>query len=130
MRNIKHYLLKVFNLCCTGRHYLFHSESFLLFSERKDSLTDVRKQEPKAEEEQLSSQLEKPQESLKAAAGPKEMLLESDKEPNPLEDEKNVAGQDMLEPAAEPAASEEVEREQFLNYGDKQDDLLPGEAGL
>uniref|UniRef100_A0A8D2PIY6 Golgi membrane protein 1 n=1 Tax=Zosterops lateralis melanops TaxID=1220523 RepID=A0A8D2PIY6_ZOSLA len=96
--------------------------------ERKDSLTDVRKQEPKAEEEQLSSQLEKPQESLKAAAGPKEMLLESDKEPNPLEDEKNVAGQDMLEPAAEPAASEEVEREQFLNYGDKQDDLLPGEA--
>ncbi|NXI22571.1 GOLM1 protein, partial [Sterrhoptilus dennistouni] len=92
--------------------------------ERKDSLTDVRKQEPKAEEEQLSSQLEKPQESLKDAAGPKEMLLESDKEPNPLEDEKNVAGQDMLEPAA----SEEVEREQFLNYGDKQDDLLPGEA--
>lgn len=117
-------------MCCTGRHYVFHSESFLLFSERKDSLTDVRKQEPKAEEEQLSSQLEKPQESLKAAAGPKEMLLESDKEPNPLEDEKNVAGQDMLEPAAEPAASEEVEREQFLNYGDKQDDLLPGEAGL
>lgn len=101
----------------------------MLFSERKDSLTDIRKQEPKAEEEQLSSQLEKPEESFKAAAGPKEMLPESEKEPNPL-DEKHVAGQHVLEPAAEPAASEEVEREQFLNYDDKQDDLLPGEAGL
>ncbi|XP_066194875.1 Golgi membrane protein 1 isoform X2 [Sylvia atricapilla] len=96
--------------------------------ERKDSLTDIRKQEPKAEEEQLSSQLEKPQESLKVAADSKEMLPESEKEPNPLQDEKHVAGQDMLDPAAEPAASEEVEREQFLNYDDKQDDLLPGEA--
>ncbi|NXY30306.1 GOLM1 protein, partial [Pomatorhinus ruficollis] len=96
--------------------------------ERKDSLSDIRKQDPKAEEEQLSSQLEKPQESLKAAAGPKEMLPESEKEPNPLEDEKHVAGQDTLEPAAQPAASEEVEREQFLNYDDKQDDLLPGAA--
>ncbi|XP_066037827.1 Golgi membrane protein 1 isoform X2 [Chamaea fasciata] len=89
--------------------------------ERKDSLIDIRKQEPKAEEEQLSSQLEKHQESLKAAAGPKEMLPESEKERNPLEDEKHVAGQDMLVPAAEQALSEEVEREQFLNYDDKQE---------
>ncbi|KAL9821825.1 Golgi membrane protein 1 isoform 1-T3 [Geothlypis trichas] len=96
--------------------------------ERTDSLTDMRKQEPKAEEEQLSSQLEKPQESLKAAAGHKEMLPVSEKEPNPPKDEKHVAGQDMSEPAAEQAASEEVEREQFLSYDDKQDDLLPGKA--
>ncbi|NXO40711.1 GOLM1 protein, partial [Locustella ochotensis] len=96
--------------------------------ERTDSLTDIKRQQPKAEEERLSSQLEKPQESLKAAAGPKEMLPESEKEPNPPEDEKHVAGQDTLEPAADPAASEEFEREQFLNYDDKQDDLLPGKA--
>ncbi|NXM21972.1 GOLM1 protein, partial [Ploceus nigricollis] len=94
--------------------------------ERTDSLTDIRKQEPKAEEEQLSSQLEKPQESLKAAAGHKDMLPMSEKEPDAPVDEKHVAGQDMSEPAAEQAASEEVEREQFLNYDDKQDDLLPG----
>ncbi|NXQ75541.1 GOLM1 protein, partial [Quiscalus mexicanus] len=96
--------------------------------ERTDSLTDMGKQEPKAEEEQLSSQLEKPQESLKAAAGHKEVLLVSEKEPNPPEDEKHVAGQDMSEPAAEQAASEEFEREQFLSYDEKQDDLLPGKA--
>lgn len=108
----------------------FHSESFLLFSERKDSLTDIRKQEPKAEEEQLSSQLKKPLESLKAAAGHKEMLPESEKEPNPPEDEKHVAGQDTLQLAAEQAASEEVEREQLLNFDAKQDDLPPGKAGL
>ncbi|NXY57515.1 GOLM1 protein, partial [Callaeas wilsoni] len=96
--------------------------------ERTDSLSDIRKQEPRAEEEQLSSQLKKPQESLKAAAGHKEMLPESEKEPNPQEDEKHVAGQDTLQPAAEQAASEEVEREQFLNYDDKQDDLPPGMA--
>ncbi|XP_057899301.1 Golgi membrane protein 1 isoform X2 [Melospiza georgiana] len=96
--------------------------------ERTDSLTDMRKQEPKAEEEQLSNQLEKPQELLKAAAGHKEMLPVSEKEPNPPENEKHVAGQDMSEPAAEQAASEEVEREQFLSYDDKQDDLLPGKA--
>ncbi|NWZ08045.1 GOLM1 protein, partial [Agelaius phoeniceus] len=96
--------------------------------ERTDSLTDMGKQEPKAEEEQLSSQLEKPQELLKAAAGHKEMLPVSEKEPNPPEDEKHVAGQDMSEPAAEQAASEEFEREQFLSYDDKQDDLLPGKA--
>lgn len=97
--------------------------------ERTDSLTGISKQEPKAEEEQLSSQLEKPQESLKAATDHKETLPESEKEPNPPEDEKHAAGQDMLQPAAEQAASEEVEREQFLNYDDKQDDLPPGKAG-
>lgn len=130
VRNTKHDLLKAFNLCHTGRHYFLNSESFLLFSERTDNLTDIRKQKPKAEEEQLSSQLENPQESLKAAAGHKEMQPVSEKEPNPPEDEKHVAGQDMSEPAAEQAASEEIEREQFLNYDDKQDDLPPGKAGL
>lgn len=131
VRNIKHSLLKVFNVFHSGRHYFLNSESFVLFSERTDSLTDMSKQEPKAEEEQLSSQLEKPQESIKAAAGHKEMLpVVSEKEPNPPKDEKHVAGQDMPEPAAEQAASEEVEREQFLSYDDKQDDLLPGKAGL
>ncbi|NXD29714.1 GOLM1 protein, partial [Spelaeornis formosus] len=101
----------------TVRKYLMQAQ------ERTDSLTEIRKQEPKAEEEQLSSQLEKPQESLKAAASHKELLPESEKEPNSPEDEKNAAGQDTL--AAEQAASEEVEREQFLSY-DKQDDLSPG----
>ncbi|NXP84254.1 GOLM1 protein, partial [Passerina amoena] len=96
--------------------------------ERTDSLTDMRKQELKAEEEKLSSQLEKPQKSLKAAAGHKEMLPVSEKEPNPPEDEKHVAGQDMSQPVTKQAASEEVEREQFLSYDDKQDDLLPGKA--
>ncbi|NXJ24190.1 GOLM1 protein, partial [Dicrurus megarhynchus] len=95
--------------------------------ERTDSLTD-RKHEPKAEEEQLSSQLKKPQESLKAAAGHKEMPPESEKERNPPEDENHVAGQDMLQLAAEQAASEEVEREQLLNFDAKQDDLPPGKA--
>ncbi|NXA84484.1 GOLM1 protein, partial [Thryothorus ludovicianus] len=90
--------------------------------ERTDSLTDIRKQKPKAEEEQL------PQESLKTTAGHEEMVPESEKEPNGPEDEKRVAGQDTIEPAAEQAASEEVEREQFLNYIDKQDDLPPGKA--
>ncbi|NXU43375.1 GOLM1 protein, partial [Drymodes brunneopygia] len=96
--------------------------------ERTDSLTDISKQELKAEEAQLSSQLEKPQESLKADAGHKEMLPEAEKEPNPLEDEKHTAGQDTLQTAAEQAASEEVEREQLLNYDDKQDDFPPEKA--
>ncbi|NXA61228.1 GOLM1 protein, partial [Mohoua ochrocephala] len=91
-------------------------------------LSDIRKQEPKAEEEQLSSQLKKPQEPLKAAAGHKEMLPESEKEPNPPEDEKHEAGQDALQLAAEQAAIEEVEREQLLNFDAKQDDLPPGKA--
>ncbi|NXU95604.1 GOLM1 protein, partial [Xiphorhynchus elegans] len=95
--------------------------------ERIDGPTDIRKQEPKAEEEQLFSQLKKPQDSPKAAAGHKEMLLESEQEPDP-ENEKHGAGQDVLQPAAEQAASEEIEREQLLNYDAKQDDLPPGKA--
>ncbi|NWQ90429.1 GOLM1 protein, partial [Burhinus bistriatus] len=96
--------------------------------ERINGLADIRKQEPKAEEENLSSQLKDPQDSLKAAAGYKEMLPESEKELNPSGDEKHVAGQDALEPAAEQAASEEIEREQLVNYDAKQDDLPPGKA--
>ncbi|NXM36655.1 GOLM1 protein, partial [Oxyruncus cristatus] len=96
--------------------------------ERIDGPADIRKQEPKAEEEQLVSQLKKPQDSLKAAAGHKEMLPESEKEPNPSENEKHVAGQDALQPAPEQAASEEIEREQLLNYDAKQDDSSPGKA--
>ncbi|XP_027526637.1 Golgi membrane protein 1 isoform X2 [Neopelma chrysocephalum] len=96
--------------------------------ERIDGPADIRKQEPKAEEEQLFSQLKKPQDSLKAAAGHKEMLPESEKEPNPSGNEKHVAGQDELQPAPEQAASEEVEREQLLNYDVKQDNLSLGKA--
>ncbi|NXV52884.1 GOLM1 protein, partial [Uria aalge] len=96
--------------------------------ERINDLADIRKQEPKAEEEQLSSQLKNPQDSLKAAAGHKEMLPESEKELNPSEDEKIVAGQDALQPAAEQAESEEIEREQLVNYDAKQDDLPPRRA--
>ncbi|NXC18548.1 GOLM1 protein, partial [Corythaeola cristata] len=92
--------------------------------ERINGLTDTRKQELKAEEEKLSSELKNPQDSLQAAAAPKE----SEKELNPSEDEKHVAGQDALQPAAEQAASEEVEREQLLNYDTKQDDSPPGKA--
>ncbi|KFP55970.1 Golgi membrane protein 1, partial [Cariama cristata] len=90
--------------------------------ERINGLADIRKQEPKAEEEQLSSQMKNPQDSLKAAAGHKEMLPKSEKELNPSEDEKHVAGQDALQLAAEQAASEEIEREQLLNYDAKEDD--------
>ncbi|XP_050185726.1 Golgi membrane protein 1 isoform X1 [Myiozetetes cayanensis] len=96
--------------------------------ERIDGPADIRKQEPKAEEEQLFSQLKKPQDSFKAAAGHKEMLPESEKEPNPSENKKHAAGQDALQPAPEQAASEEIEREQLLNYDAKQDDLSPGKA--
>ncbi|NWS19664.1 GOLM1 protein, partial [Pachyramphus minor] len=96
--------------------------------ERIDGPADIRKQEPKAEEEQLFSQLIKPQDSLKAAAGHKEMPPESEKEPNPSENEKRVAEQDVLQPAPDQAASEEIEREQLLNYDAKQDDLSPGKA--
>ncbi|KFV57694.1 Golgi membrane protein 1, partial [Gavia stellata] len=94
--------------------------------ERINGLAEIRKQEPKAEEEKLSSELKTPQDSLKAAAGHKEMLPESEKELNPSEDEKHVAGQDALQPAAEQAASEEIEREQLLNDDAKQDDSPPG----
>ncbi|NXQ96516.1 GOLM1 protein, partial [Sagittarius serpentarius] len=93
-----------------------------------NSLADIRKQQPKAEEEKLSSQLKNPQDSLKDAAGHEEMLPESEKEPNPSEDEKHVAGQDVLQPAAEQAASEEIEREQLLNYDARQDDSPPEKA--
>ncbi|NXI96785.1 GOLM1 protein, partial [Psophia crepitans] len=89
-------------------------------------LAGIEKQEPKPEEEKLSSELKTPQDSVKAAAGHKEMLPESEKEQKPSEDEKHVAGQDALQPAAEQAASEEIEREQLLNYDVKQDDLPPG----
>ncbi|XP_063175409.1 Golgi membrane protein 1 [Chroicocephalus ridibundus] len=96
--------------------------------ERISDLADIRKQEPKAEEEQLSNQLKNPQDSLNAAAGHKEVLPESEKELNPSEDEKQVAGQDALQPAAEQAESEEVEREQLVNYDAKQDDSPPRRA--
>ncbi|KFQ96159.1 Golgi membrane protein 1, partial [Nipponia nippon] len=94
--------------------------------ERINDLADIRKQEPKAEEEKISSELKNPQDALKATAGHKEMLPESEKELNPSEDEKRVVGQDALQPAAEQAASEEIEREQLLNYDAKQDDSPPG----
>ncbi|NXE27898.1 GOLM1 protein, partial [Ardeotis kori] len=87
-----------------------------------------RKQEPKAEEEKISSELKNPQDSLNAPAAHKEILPESEKELNPSEDEKHVAGQDALQPAAEQAASEEIEREQLLNYDAKQDDSPPEKA--
>ncbi|NXE79251.1 GOLM1 protein, partial [Cochlearius cochlearius] len=94
-----------------------------------NGLADIRKQDPKAEEEEkLSSEPKTPQDSLKAAAGHKEMLAESEKELNPSEDEKRVAGQDALQTAAEQAASEEIEREQLLNYDAKQDDVPPAQA--
>ncbi|NXK12407.1 GOLM1 protein, partial [Herpetotheres cachinnans] len=95
--------------------------------ERINGLADISKQEPKAEEK-LSSLLKNPQDSLKAAAGHKEMLSETEKKLNPSKDEKHVAGQDALQPAAEQAASEEIEREQLLNYDAKQDDSPPGKA--
>ncbi|XP_054664812.1 Golgi membrane protein 1 [Grus americana] len=94
--------------------------------ERINSLADIRKQEPKAEEEKLSSELKNPQDSVKATAGHKEMLPQSEKELKPSEDEKHVVEQDASQLAAEQAASEEIEREQLLNYDAKQDDLPPG----
>ncbi|XP_032837786.1 Golgi membrane protein 1 isoform X2 [Tyto alba] len=95
--------------------------------ERINGVADIRKQEPK-EEEKLSSQLKNSEDSLKTAAGHKEMLPASEKELNLSEDEKHVAGQDALQPAADQAASEEIEREQLLNYDAKQDDSPPGKA--
>ncbi|XP_061199900.1 Golgi membrane protein 1 [Neopsephotus bourkii] len=72
--------------------------------ERINGLADIRKQEPMVEEEKLSSQVKDLQDPLKAAAGHEEMLP-----------------QDVLQLAAEQAASEEAEREQLLNYDAKQD---------
>ncbi|XP_009993762.1 PREDICTED: Golgi membrane protein 1 [Chaetura pelagica] len=96
--------------------------------ERINSLADTRRQEPRAEEEKLPSELKMPQDSLKTAAVQKEMLPKLEKEPNPSQDEKHGAGQDALEPPAEQAAIEETEREQLLNYDAKQDDLPPEKA--
>ncbi|PKU43179.1 golgi membrane protein 1 [Limosa lapponica baueri] len=95
--------------------------------ERINDPADIRKQEPKAEEK-LSSQLKNPQDSLNDAADYKEILPESEKKLNPSEDEKQVAGQDALQPAAEQAESEEVEREQLVNFDAKQDDSPPRKA--
>ncbi|NXV78991.1 GOLM1 protein, partial [Atlantisia rogersi] len=89
--------------------------------DRLNSPADNRKQEPKAEEKH-SGELKNPQDLPKAAA----MLPESEKEPDPPQGGKDVAGQGVLQPAAEQAASEEIEREQLLNYDAKQDDSLPG----
>ncbi|XP_054253657.1 Golgi membrane protein 1 [Indicator indicator] len=96
--------------------------------ERISSLTDTRKQEFKTEDEKLSSQLKKTQDFLKPAAVHKEMLPDSEKELNPSEDEKHVAGQDALQLAEGQAASEEIEREDLLNDDANQDDLPPGKA--
>ncbi|XP_054034574.1 Golgi membrane protein 1 [Dryobates pubescens] len=96
--------------------------------ERINSLADTRKQELKAEKEKLSSQLKNSQDLLKPAAVHKEMLPDSEKELNPSEDEKHVAGQDALQVAEGQAASEEIEREDLLNDDAKQDDLPPGNA--
>ncbi|XP_074669462.1 Golgi membrane protein 1 isoform X2 [Strix aluco] len=95
--------------------------------ERINGLAEIRKQEPKAEEK-LSSQLKNPQDSLKAAAGYKEMLPTSEKELNLSEDEERLAGQDVLQLAAEHATNEETEKEQLRNDDAKQDDLPPGKA--
>ncbi|NXL39827.1 GOLM1 protein, partial [Glaucidium brasilianum] len=96
--------------------------------ERINGLAEIRKQEPKAEEEKLSSQLKNPQDSLKVAASHKDMLPKSEKEMNMSEDEKRVAGQDVLQLAAEQAANEETEKEHLRNYDAKQDDVPPGKA--
>ncbi|XP_025944279.1 Golgi membrane protein 1 isoform X1 [Apteryx rowi] len=94
--------------------------------ERRNDLVAIRKQEPKAEEERLFSEPKTPQDSLKVSAGPKEMLPEPEKGLNLYEDAKHVAGREAVEPAAEQAANEEVEREQLLNYDARQDDPHPG----
>ncbi|XP_025948272.2 Golgi membrane protein 1 isoform X1 [Dromaius novaehollandiae] len=94
--------------------------------ERINGLVAIRKQEPKAEEERLFSELKNSQDSLKVSAGPKEMPPEPEKGPNPYEAAKHVAGREAIEPAAEQAANEEVEREQLLNYDARQDDPRPG----
>ncbi|NXC47979.1 GOLM1 protein, partial [Penelope pileata] len=97
-------------------------------NERINGLAAIRKEDPKAEEEKLSGELKHPQGSVKAATSHKEMPLESEKELNPAEGEKNVAGQEALQPAAQPVADEEVEREELLNYDAKQSDSPPGQA--
>ncbi|NXD15554.1 GOLM1 protein, partial [Nothocercus nigrocapillus] len=76
----------------------------------------VRKQEPKAEEEILLSELKPPQDSLKASAGPKEVPPEPGKGAGLYGTAKHVAGRE---------ASEEVEREQLVNYDAPQGDSRP-----
>ncbi|KAM9167328.1 Golgi membrane protein 1 isoform 2-T3 [Mergus octosetaceus] len=87
--------------------------------ERISGLAAIGKQDPKAEEEKLSGELKHPQDSVKAPA---------EKDLHPAEDEKHVTGQDALMPAAEQDATEEVEREQLLNFDDKQSAPPPGKA--
>lgn len=94
-----------------------------MFTERINGPTDIRKQEPKAEEKH-SSELKNTQDSLKVAVGHEEMS-----ELNLPKDGKHVVGQEALKPAAEQAASEEIEREELLNYDAKEDDLHHGKAG-
>ncbi|NXF92796.1 GOLM1 protein, partial [Eubucco bourcierii] len=93
-----------------------------------NNLADIRNQEHKAEEEEVSSQLKNPQDLLKPAAVHKEILPESQKELNSPEDEKHVTRQETLQVAEGQTASEEVEREDLLNDDAKQDDLTPGKA--
>ncbi|KGL79854.1 Golgi membrane protein 1, partial [Tinamus guttatus] len=88
-----------------------------------DDLVAVRKQEPKAEEETLLGELKPPQDSLKASAGPREVLPEPEKGVRrEYEEAKRGAGR---EAATERAANEEVEREQLLNYDAQQNDPRP-----
>lgn len=124
---IKQYLLEIFNLY---HHWkAFHSEFFLLFTEKINNPADTRNQEHKAEEEDVSSQLKSQPDLLKPAVVHKEMLPESQKELNPPEYEKRVIRQDALQVAEGQAASEEIEREDLLNDDAKQDDLTPEKAG-
>ncbi|XP_068784937.1 Golgi membrane protein 1 isoform X2 [Struthio camelus] len=94
--------------------------------ERINGLVAIRKQEPKAEEERLFSELKHPQDSLKVSTDPKEMPPALEKGLNPYEDAKHVAGQVPVKSAVEQAANQEVEREHLLNYDARQDDLRPG----
>ncbi|KFV78624.1 Golgi membrane protein 1, partial [Struthio camelus australis] len=94
--------------------------------ERINGLVAIRKQEPKAEEERLFSELKHPQDSLKVSTDPKEMPPALEKGLNPYEDARHVAGQVPVKSAVEQAANQEVEREHLLNYDARQDDLRPG----
>ncbi|XP_021236072.1 Golgi membrane protein 1 isoform X1 [Numida meleagris] len=97
-------------------------------NERLNGLTAIRKEDSKAEEEQLSVELKHPQGLAMAGTGRKEVPPASEKELNPVEDGKNIAEQEAPQPAAEQIADEEVEREQLLNYDAKQSDSPPGQA--
>ncbi|NXL94873.1 GOLM1 protein, partial [Alectura lathami] len=97
-------------------------------NERIIGLAAIRKEDPKAEEENLSAELKHSQGSANAAAGHKEMPPESKGELNPAEDEKHRAGQDAPQLDAEQVADKEVEREQLLNYDAKHGYAPPGQA--